>query len=197
MRIRNKRMVGSLAVALMMLAMAVTDESGLCAAALLAATVHECGHLLAARLMHIPLRSLRLELMGARLEVVGRMLTYREEWLLCSAGPIFSLLFSAALAPLWHLSGFFMRASTVSFLLGVLNLLPIQGFDGGRMLSAALSNLMGERARCEVMRCCSFCWLLLIWELAVYCLLRVGDGLSLFCFSMSLFQRFFSVSEEC
>ena len=197
MRIRDKRLIGTLAAALILLIMAVTDRSGLCAAALLAATVHEWGHLLAARLMRIPFSAFRLELTGARLEVVGRVLTYREEWLLCAAGPIFSLLFSASLAPLWQHHSFLVSVSTVSFLLGMLNLLPIKGFDGGRMLSVVLMNLLGERACCAVLRCCSLVCLLFIWELAVYCLLKIGDGLSLFCFSMSLFQRFFSVSEDC
>jgi membrane-associated protease RseP (regulator of RpoE activity) len=76
-----------------------------------------------------------------------------------------------------------------------MNLLPIRTFDGGRMLGALLGKVWGEEVSEAVLRGCSFICLFLIWAASVYFLLRVGDGLSLFCFSMSLFSRFFAVFE--
>ena len=96
----------------------VNDASGICVAALFAAALHECGHLLAARWMRIPLRALRVDSLGARLEVTGRMLSYGEEWILCAAGPMASLLASAAVAPLWTRSSFATLFSCASLLLG-------------------------------------------------------------------------------
>ena len=178
-------------VAVVLGMMALLDHSGLCVMTLLAAFLHECGHLLAARLLHIPLGQLRLDFLGARMEVTGRMLSYGEEWLLCAAGPLTSLLLSAATAPLWQVSLHAQMFSCASLVLGLLNLLPIRTFDGGRMLEAMLSMLCGARTVRCVMRLCSFLFLFLLWASAVYFLLRAGDGLSLLVFSMSLLFRFF------
>ena len=193
---QHKRIRISPWAAVLFLLMVITDRSMLCAAVMAAAAVHECGHLLAAYLMGIPLQTMRLDLTGARLEVVGRLLSYGEEWLLCIAGPLASLFLSAAVFFLGAGHRFFLVLSTVSLLLGLLNLMPVQGFDGGRMLSAALGHFAGVRVCAGVMRISSFFCLFLIWSIAVYCLLRVGDGLSLFCFSMSLFGRFFTLAER-
>ena len=195
-RFRLPRLRVSPAAAVLFAAMALTDHSYLCAAVLLAATVHEMGHLSAAYLLGIPLRVLRLELLGARLEVVGRMLSYGEEWLLCMAGPLTSLLLSALVLTVAPRTAFFLYLAAASCLLGLLNLLPIRGFDGGRMLSVALGGSVSERVAEVILRGASFLCVFLIWAVAVYCLLRVGDGLSLFCFSMGLFVRLLTSSED-
>ncbi len=157
---------------------------------LLAAVGHECGHLAAAKLMHIPLSKLHLDLLGARLEVSGGMLSYSREWLLSAAGPLTSLVLSLSAVPLWENWEAARIFSCVSFLLGMLNLLPIQTFDGGRMLSGMLHSHLPCKTAERILWGISFVFLFLLWAVAVYFLLRVGDGLSLFCFSFSLFSRF-------
>lgn len=179
------------AVAVTILFLLITDRTGVCALTLLAAFFHECGHLLAARLMHIPLRQLRLDFLGARMEVSGRMLSYSEEWLLCAAGPLTSLGSAALAACFWQRLPQAQTFSCASLVLGILNLLPIRTFDGGRMLDATLSHLFGARTALFALRLCSFLFLFLLWSTAVYFLLRAEDGLSLLCFSMSLLFRFF------
>lgn len=172
------------------------DDWGLCLVTLLVAAMHEVGHLLAARALHIPMGCLKLDLLGARLEIRGRMLSYGEEWLLCAAGPVCSLFLSAAAGLLWSIFPPARQFSCVSLLLGVLNLLPIRTFDGGRMLESPLAFFFGERLAEGVMRTVSFLFLFLLWAISVYFLLKVGDGLSLFCFSFSLFSRFFDELEN-
>ena len=189
------RMKVSPLVAVFFMGLLLTDRSLLCLSAFLAAAFHEVGHLLAARLLKIPIRRLRLDLLGARMDTVGRMMTYGEEWLLCAAGPLFSLLLSGGLCFLWEISPFAKLLSAASLLLGLLNLLPIRNFDGGRMLSVALSSFFGERISDYALRLTSFLFLFLLWAVSVYFLLLAGDGLSLFCFSMSLFSHFFAFSE--
>ena len=139
---------------------------------------------------------LRLSLLGARLEIRGRMLTYGEEWLLSAAGPLTSLAVSLAAAPFWRYGVWAQYFSCASLVLGMLNLLPIQSFDGGRMLETTLRFFGGERWAGIGMTLCSFSFLFLLWAVAAYVLLRAGDGLSLFCFSLSLFLRFFDRSRE-
>ena len=189
------RMKVSPLVAVFFIGLILTDRSLLCLSAFLAAAFHEVGHLLAARLLGIPIRSLRLDLLGARMDTVGRMMTYGEEWLLAAAGPLFSLLLSLGLFFLWEISPFARLLSCASLLLGGLNLLPIRSFDGGRMLASPISYFFGERTSDYVLRLTSFLFLFLLWAVSVYFLLLAGDGLSLFCFSMSLFSHFFAFSE--
>lgn len=181
------------AAAVMLTALLLTDRSGLAIAALLAAAVHEAGHLCAAKFLHIPVRALRFHLLGAGLETGGRLLSYGEEFLLCAAGPLASLVFAILPAPLWQKAPFAAQLSCTSLMLGLLNLLPIRSFDGGRMLEDALSAKLSVRAADTVLTASSLVFLFLLWATAVYFLLRAGDGLSLWCFSMSLFSRFFAV----
>lgn len=180
------------AAAVMVAALLLTDRTGVAFAALLAAGVHECGHLAAARLLHVSVRTLRFHLLGARLVPSGRTLTYGEEWLLCAAGPLVGLLAAAAAAPFWQAFHLAISFSCASLLLSLLNLLPVRGFDGGRMLETALCRLISPQFADTVLVATTLLSLFLLWLVAVYFLLSAGDGLSLWCFSMSLFSRFFS-----
>ncbi len=179
------------AVCAIFLAMLVFDRDRVCLLTLTAALLHELGHLAAARLLGIPLRTVRLGTLGARMEVGGGMLSYGSEWLLAASGPLCSLLASALAATLWSLTPYARIFSCASLVLGLLNLLPIRTFDGGRMTECFLRCFLGEGWVERVMRPISLGFLLLLWLCAVYFLLRAGDGLSLFCFSMSLLVRFF------
>lgn len=167
------------------------DRSGIGVATLLAAALHECGHLAAAKWMRIPLLEFRLSGLGARLKTGARLFSYGEEFLLAAAGPLTSLIASIAVAPLWSCAAFFRLFSCASLLLGILNLLPIRSFDGGRMLETILLRQFGVRISWRVMQTLSFLFLLLLFAIATYLLLRAGDGLSLLFFSVSLFLRFF------
>lgn len=177
---------------ILLVALLLTDRTHLAAAALLAATVHEAGHLAAARVMRIPVRSLHFHLLGAGLTTGGRLLTYGEEAALCATGPLASLFFSAALAPLWRRADFAVLLSCASLTLGLLNLMPVRAFDGGRLLEAALAAHLSPATAERILTVTSLLSLWVLWASAVYLLLRAGDGLSLWCFSMSLFSRFFT-----
>ena len=157
---------------------------------LLAALVHECGHLLAACLLKIPLRGLSLDFLGARLTVAGRLLSYREEWLLAASGPLFSLIGALLGGLLWKAHPAFVSFSCASLLLGLLNLAPIRSFDGGRMLECFLLSTIGPARSRPVLELSSFCCLLFGFGGATYFLLRAGEGAAFFLFSASLFFRF-------
>ena len=172
-------------------AVALSDGSHVGALTLLAAFLHECGHLLAARLLGIPICGLRPDALGVRLEVSGGLLSYGDEWLLCAAGPTTSLLCAAVTAPLWSIGEVFRIFSSASLVLGLLNLLPISDFDGGRMLRAFCAYAFGLSAARRVLALTSALFWFLLWAIAVYFLLLAGDGLSLFCFSVGLLWKFF------
>ncbi len=175
--------------------MLLCDRSGIALVSLLAAALHEVGHLIAAKCLQIPLQSLRLDLLGARIDVHGRILSYGEEWLLSMSGPLASLLFSLIGSFFWSHSKLATVFSCASLLLGILNLLPIQTFDGGRMLECALLQFSTPQKAGAILKGCTFFFLWLLWAFSVYLMIKIADGISLFFFSLSLIARFFESRE--
>lgn len=178
---------------LMPLMMLLEGQISQTAALILAATLHECGHLLAARFFCIPISSLHISILGARLDLGDPLLSYRREWLLCAAGPAFSFLFSCAaglLRLVWQKEAL-VQFAMISLALGVINLLPIGWLDGGRMFRAVCLQVLPQALSGVILRAVSFLFFLALWMTSVYLLLRVGNSLSLFVFSYSLFLRFF------
>ena len=165
--------------------------------ALLAALLHELGHLGMARLCGVRLRECRIGIYGAGLVPDGSVYSYGQEILLCLAGPLVNLF--CFLVAVWLRQGgtesFWNAFCFSSFALGALNLLPIKGFDGGRILHALLSLMLSPRGAARLCEAVSFVGILLLWCLSVYLLLRTVSSLSLFVFSLSLFARIF-LSEE-
>ena len=173
---------------LLFLVMLLTKDQ-LFFAGVLAAAVHECGHLLAAWALGIRLQLLELDVGGARILPAGQLPSYRAEGLLAGAGPVASLLL-AFIIPL-NGAGFFLllRSSTLS--LALFNLLPITGFDGGRVLCALLSPRLGvgrAKALCDV---CSYFSLLLLFSLFACLVLRYGESMLLGMLCAMLFARLF------
>ena len=157
-------------------------------ASLLAAVLHECGHLLAARLMGIQLRLLEVDVLGARLYPRSALPSYGAEAALAAAGPTASLLFALPLIGLHAPFADALRLATLSFAL--FNLLPIEGFDGGRILSAFLSRF-AEKGAERVLFCTSYLCLLLLFSLSACLLLRYGENAALAVLSATLFAKLF------
>ena len=105
----------------------------------LAAALHEGGHLLALRIMHIPVRELRLGVTGAviRAELTGA----KRELPVVLAGPAVNLL-CALLSARWLPA--FCLCNTLLFFY---NMLPVYPLDGGR-----LCRLLLPRKVCAVLQ---------------------------------------------
>lgn len=177
--------------ALMLISLFLT-HSYLSLAALTAAALHECAHILAARALGVSLGGLRLDIFGASLSLKGDLPSYKREAAVALAGPLFNLLSAALLLPLLPRSSDFLSLFvSASLFLGVLNLLPVKDLDGGRALFCLLASLLTPRAASAVLGLLSFLVILSLWTLSVYLLLRLGASLSLFVFSSALFCKCF------
>jgi len=156
--------------------------------------VHEGGHLLAARLLHIRIRLLELDVFGAKIYPVRALPSHTAEALLAGAGPLFSfLLYPLSLlfpAPFGTLLG----ATTIA--LGIFNLLPIAGFDGGRMLAGCASLILPSAAVERAVAVTTYASLLFLFSLSACLLLRLGELPSLAVLSATLFARLFIVEES-
>ena len=191
---KSSRIVPDRFSVLMLCSMCLQGHTAHTLSLLLAAALHECGHLLAARLLGIPLATLHISILGARLELKDPLLSYRREWLLCAAGPVFSLLCAAAavlLSRLPCIPGQPEIFALISLSLGLINLLPIGWLDGGRMFRAVCLQYLPQRVADALLWTVSFAVFLLLWMTSLYMLLRTGSSLTLFVFSLSLFWRFF------
>ena len=165
---------------------------------LIAAAFHECGHLLFAYVLKIPIREMKVDLFGAHLSLSSAMISYRSEFFLCAAGPLFSFLLSKGIRQVMLIGGTSIPIAVGSFLLGVeessrflgiLNLIPVNGFDGSRMLCAFLASIFSPHiAECTV-RLLTGIFLILLWGISVYLLLLTESGLILFVFSFAMFCK--------
>lgn len=181
--------------ALIFCIMIVFQPVGVVLPSLGGAVLHESGHMLAAVLLGIPLRSLDIGTFGASLKVRGSLISYPKEFLLCAAGPAMNF-FSALVVILFsEHRGYYSECGewfiAVSVMLGILNLMPAEGFDGGRMLSVVISSFFGPNLSAVVLTFTTFSSILILWMVSVYLLIRYGTSLSLFVFTVSLFYRLF------
>ncbi|MBO5939502.1 MAG: M50 family metallopeptidase [Clostridia bacterium] len=166
-------------------------------ASLLAAVLHELGHLLAASVCRIRMKEFSVGLFGTGLTPSGGLYSYFDEIILCLGGPLSNLFFgSLSLLLLRHDSSAFLSAFIFSsFAYAVLNLLPIKGFDGGRICRALLLLFLPLPITERILSLLSFVCIFSLWTLSIYLLLRTASSLSLFVFSISLFSRLF-LSED-
>ena len=176
--------------AIMIIALFLT-HSYISIAALLAAALHELGHIIAAKICHIPLGELKLGIFGAALTPRSLLCSYKKEIMLCIAGPLVNLISALLLFLLFDLNEFLSLFISASLFLGILNLLPIYDFDGGRILFCLLSAKLSPKLTFQIIKAISFILIFTLWSLSVYLLLRLSSSLSLFIFSLSLFAKIF------
>lgn len=161
-------------------------------ASLLAAALHELGHIICAKLCSIPLQELKLGIFGASLTPKGIICSYKKEILLAASGPAFNIFSAIALFLFFNTLGnfgeFFMLSS---LFLGFLNLLPIRDFDGGRILHCLICQTLSPRVADAICSRLSFLLIITLWMISVYLLLRLTASLSLFVFSSALFCKIF------
>ena len=159
-----------------------------------ATVIHELGHIFGAMLTKIKITRFSVDLLGARLETGRTLISYTDEIILSAAGPFFNILsviaFRGVTLP------FFVHFVAASLSLAVLNLLPIETFDGGRILYCLLSKLSSNDSAAVLLRAMSFICLFALWCVSVYFLIRSSSSLSLFTFSLTLFNRLFLPNKE-
>ena len=110
---------------------------------LLAAALHEGGHLLAARWRGVPVRALSMTAFGCVLDFVDEALVRDRDLLwIAAAGPLCNLLFALLCVTPWMGR---WRGAAEHLLLALFNLLPVFPLDGAVLCAGLLKPNVGER----------------------------------------------------
>lgn len=178
---------------LMLLILLFGDSTGYALIAVVAAAVHELGHIAAALLLRMRLDSFSLGLMGARLGLSLPLYSYRRELWLALSGPLINIVSGVAALYIYRSCRVEMLLffGVAGLFLAGLNLLPVQSFDGGRIFICLLAPTVGLYAAERALRRLSFGCIWLLWGTSVYLMLRCGSSLALFVFSSALFAQLF------
>ena len=195
---------------LMLAAMIMSDRAEILVLYYLSAGLHECGHLVAANLQKIGIKEIRFSFSGARICPEDEILSYKNEFLLAAAGPFANFLSITAIMLFFLAKGVTPTAAAESciaflfedevsvvgavsfvalssFLQGMLNLLPVKTFDGGRMTYCLVAQLFGERAAERLIDIFSALSALVLWTAALYMMLRISSGLGIYVFAVGIF----------
>ena len=171
---------------------------------LAAITLHETGHLFGFLLCGERLPAFRGRGFGFLMTPQGQLLSYKKELAIAAAGPLFNLAACLCLVPALR-AGRAQDATfcffALNFLTAGFNLLPIRGFDGERILSAALLLFFPPRVCEAVIGTISLSLTLLFYFCALFLSFSLGGGIypfALACFLLwkeakqrpSLFEDF-------
>ncbi|MBQ1413392.1 MAG: hypothetical protein IIY93_09415 [Clostridia bacterium] len=162
-------------------ALSFFDRSGLLLPSLFSALLHEAGHLTAMYLLpgqaptEMDVTPFGLRLHGAPLAeyMDGRLIVL-------AAGSAANWLAAGVLLP------FFPRLAALNFVMGALNLLPVDSLDGGGLLRLVLRRRMGEAAAEAVLTAVSLLTLIVISLVGVTVLFRSRYNFTLLGLSLTL-----------
>lgn len=147
---------------------------------LLAALIHELGHIFASLSLLEYSEAPRFVLSGLRLKR-PRNIAYRDEIIITAAGPAFNFIAFLILLFISAFCGrYFLLFAMLNLFTAISNLLPIKSFDGYRIL-LALSGLYGSSFHIEkILYALSFALTALLTFLSLYLIMRVGEGYWIF-----------------
>lgn len=183
---------------LMILVLLFGDSYKYTVIALTAALVHELGHILSALILKMKINSFSIDLLGARLGVSLPMYSYKKELILSAAGPAANIVFGAFSIYIYNksnvpeaMSEYLLFFPIACFFLALLNLLPVKGFDGGRIFVCISAPICGIYFSEKWLIRLSFLFIFILWTVSVYLMLKIGASLTLFAFSSALFTELF------
>ena len=123
--------------------MLYVDRAGMMLPTILAVTLHEFGHLTA--LLIFGAKPQRVELKVGAVAIIGNfVLTVKQRFIMLLSGSTVNFIVFVLLYCLYFVlqNLYLLNFSLVMFVVGVINLLPILGLDGGEILSLIFIRFM-------------------------------------------------------
>lgn len=182
----SSRIQGLLAMILWVLLIYGFDEPYTAGLTIIAALVHEGGHFL-----FLTFKS------GHSFKAVGRLsgprilrsasLSYIDDILLYTSGSLFNILFALLLLPFSQEENHFGVLITINLITAFSNLLPLAGHDGYGIITTLLRMHSAPTLAYTVLKAVSVTLSALGCFLALFLLLKIGEGywlFAVFCFSL-------------
>lgn len=146
---------------------------------ILAAVLHELGHIVMMKALKVRLRAVSLRLFDVLMEAdpPGSL---AADVLITLGGPMSNFLFALLCAVLG------MRLWMPHLVLGIFNLLPVEGLDGGHLLYIVLSRLLPPRPCEMISKILSFVFILPFLTAGIYILIRTRYNYTLLFVSLYL-----------
>ena len=145
---------------------------------LLCAAIHELAHI-AATLMLKDAFSFRGAFSGLRLSA-KEQLSYKDEALIAAAGPMANFALFLSTLPHLHIGGYVAQLGIISFLTGISNLLPIEGYDGYRIIECVARMLGAGELFFRTLKALSFALICALTFFALYFMNRLDGGYWIF-----------------
>ncbi len=149
--------------------------------------IHESGHLLMGGLCGARIRRITLATPGAVIEF-DRTFGYHDGILVYGAGIFFNLI-SGAFATVFGEKYIVFMLFSLGYAL--INMIPISGLDGGRLLECVLSFFLSYRVHDTVCKWISFLSLFFLWQCSIYILFKTQINISPFIVCIFLFFELF------
>ena len=153
----------------------------------LSAVIHECGHLLFAS-SYKKITFPKADISGFRIKISG--MSYKEELITALGGPVINILLGVVLLIFPESFPFlnYVRIfGIINLMTAFSNLLPIEGYDGYRILYCIGALLFDDTGRYEAMLFgFSFLFSALMCFVSLYLVLKIGEGYWIFFVFFSL-----------
>ncbi len=168
---------------LILAAFYILDTDGLFLLALIAAAVHEAGHIIAMTLCNAKIDTIYLGIYGAKIKMkLYPIISYKREIIIALAGPFAG----AILGVILSFAGNYTLAG-LSLILTLFNLLPALPLDGGRTLKFASLLLFDELWQGRISKVGNAVSAIFLIILCIYVSVRYGvsPSLCIFCAFMA------------
>lgn len=155
----------------------IADSSGTAFLSLAAASLHEAGHLLCMKLYSCFPGNIKITLFDFSISdsmLISR--SSRKDLFIyasgCAANFFVGLVFLLSGKLFFNGSLFAVNASAVNFIIGLFNLLPVYGLDGGNILFIILNAKFSENNCIAILKIVSFVILIIIFTFGIITLLN-------------------------
>ena len=164
------------------------DSPFICILTLIAAGIHECGHILAAlALGRWSISAPRATLEGLKIDT-GAALSYKEEAIIAAAGPGANILAAALSLPFCR-GGYALSFLLINLLSALSNLLPLGTYDGGRIAGALLHSRFDTDRAVGITDTLSLLTSFLLALLSLILIMQLGEGYWIFGVFFAIFLR--------
>lgn len=151
---------------------------------LIAAVLHECGHIIMAGVLGVKLVTLRLRGIGAVMQFDFSSCCYLCEAAVHFAGALMNILSSCLAVIMWGSSAYYFCG--ISLTLAFVNLLPIRGFDGGGIVCCTIARFLMPDIAWRICSILSLIGIITLWTAVLWIELRCGGNLTLIIFALCI-----------